>query len=561
MLDAQDARFEARLGRDPDDLETWVELASHVSRAGRLPGFLGEGRQGPRLQSLLERNPERQDLARLWATLLGLELVPRRAARPGTWWRSRGRLAEAEEHDYDRATGRPLYLREASTGQVFAWIPPGEFWMGAEDGDPRGLPHERPRHLVQLGTGFYMGVTPVTASQFEALMRGRDPPPGPPGPPATGIRWLHAVELAAALGDRGRGLGAAGWGFRLPSEAEWEYACRGGEDGEAPPERLDLLAWHLRNAGGAPRPVGGKGPNPFGLHDMLGNVWEWCLDRFHPDYRGAPSHGEPWYRPEDADQDPDEVGERVLRGGSVKQSPEELTVTARKGRDARLHPRNSTCGVRLVLSPEARPLEGELAGRLRMTTDEALDRLRSLAEIPPDEPLEDEVRELFEAILVHFQDRQDVRCIVPLLEVFQGDPDPDAAPPSLLEPEEDERPEDDRYPLTPGRIWGAMLYAEIHPVLEAHPREDVLEGLRSVLESSDPGLRIRALDLPLFDPALADLYRISLRSRHRDERYLAAIKLQRVCSPEDLAAVREALEDEPEEAVRRILEEILEEHE
>jgi formylglycine-generating enzyme required for sulfatase activity len=81
--------------------------------------------------------------------------------------------------------------------------------------------------------------------------------------------------------------------YRLPSEAEWEYACRAGgtEETYGP---VDAIAWVAENAGGTTHPVGLKRPNAFGLHDMLGNVPEWCQDTWHPDYKEAPTDGSAW---------------------------------------------------------------------------------------------------------------------------------------------------------------------------------------------------------------------------------------------------------------------------
>jgi formylglycine-generating enzyme required for sulfatase activity len=130
--------------------------------------------------------------------------------------------------------------------------------------------------------------------------------------PVESVSWFEAVEFCNALsrledlvpvyrldGDR-VGQDRAADGYRLPTEAEWEHACRAGTSGPRYGP-LDEIAWHRGNSGQRPRPVGGKQPNAWGLHDMLGNVWEWCWDvydaRIYDSYRvlrGGGWFDEPW---------------------------------------------------------------------------------------------------------------------------------------------------------------------------------------------------------------------------------------------------------------------------
>jgi formylglycine-generating enzyme required for sulfatase activity len=561
MFEISLADFQRRLKEDPEDPELWVGLARQATRTDRVPGFLTSGRDAPCLRRLLERHPDQRELAHLWARLVGVELV---RAPPGSAWRRRQRLGQAEDHDYDRHTGMPLRIRVPELDMVFAWIPPGEFWMGSPDDDPRGLPHERPRHTVAIPEGLYMATTPVTRDQFVRVLDAhpwtRAAGDGPR--PATGVRWAHATEFCLA-GHEQAGAQRAGYQLRLPSEAEWEYAARAGRDVVEAAEDVPREAWHVGNAPDGVRPVGERAPNPWGLYDVTGNVWEWCLDRFHEGYAGAPGDGAP--RLDAPTDEVDEVegdpGRRALRGGSVEQAIEELSVTMRKGRQAGLHTPHATYGMRPVLTRRWIDEVAPPGGGAPLTSARALQDLRELAEIPADEPLDEETVATFERAVGHFRMRQDPRCVVPLLEVFRGPPDPGAEPASLLDPGDvTPRSEDHVYELIPEQVWGAMLYGGILPALEAQPRSEVLRGLRLVLQGSDPAQRIRAMDLPLTDPSLADLYRRSLRSEHRDERYLAAERLRMVMGPDDLAAVREAYEDEPSEAVRAVLEEILEEH-
>jgi formylglycine-generating enzyme required for sulfatase activity len=95
--------------------------------------------------------------------------------------------------------------------------------------------------------------------------------------------------------------------IRLPSASEWEYACRAGTDGDFAGD-VDQMGWHRANSGHRTHLVGQKKPNAWGLYDMHGNVWEWCLDRWHRNYEGAPTDGSPWMS--------GETFEPVMRGGS-----------------------------------------------------------------------------------------------------------------------------------------------------------------------------------------------------------------------------------------------------
>jgi uncharacterized protein (TIGR02996 family) len=157
-------------------------------------------------------------------------------------------------------------------------IPPGSFWMGtlAEEGG-EGLT-ETPRHLVTLTRGFWMGVYQFTQAQWQLVMG--DSPSHFSGPtcPVETITWSRSKECCAQLSERFGGR------FRLPSEAEWEYACRAGTysayhsgNDEA---ALARAGWYAKNSDRRTMPVGELTPNAWGLHDMHGNVYEWCADRF-----------------------------------------------------------------------------------------------------------------------------------------------------------------------------------------------------------------------------------------------------------------------------------------
>ena len=197
-------------------------------------------------------------------------------------------------------------------------VPPGEFLMGSEN----RYFSEAPALPVRIRRGFLLGRYPVTQAQWLAVM-GDNPSAfrDPPDRPVDGVSWEQAAEFCRRLGNQ------SGYHIRLPSEAEWEYACRAGtpgefffgpwgpvlDDNEVPWEARQALceyAWFDLNSADGTQPVGLKRPNPWGLHDMLGNVWEWCADVWHADYAGAPDDGSPWTQGEERQP------RRCLRGGA-----------------------------------------------------------------------------------------------------------------------------------------------------------------------------------------------------------------------------------------------------
>ena len=185
-------------------------------------------------------------------------------------------------------------------------VPAGAFVMGSPENEAGHEPEEV-AHRVILSREFYLGRAPVTRRQWAALMGGSPPDSSAADEPMTAVSWHDAQRFIARLAER-HPSGV----FRLPTEAEWEYACRAGTstpfaggDSEAD---LARLAWYAGNSGGAPHPVATKAPNAWGLHDMHGNVFEWCQD---------------WEGPYPAKDATDPVGppageKRVLRGGCFK---------------------------------------------------------------------------------------------------------------------------------------------------------------------------------------------------------------------------------------------------
>ncbi len=225
-----------------------------------------------------------------------------------------------------------LPITVSPLGVAMATIPAGSFQMGGIE----GRPEEAPMRDVAITRPFLLGIFPVTQGQYKALM-GDSPKPECKGPdtlPMECVTWLNAISFCNVLsikerlrpyykidGDRVTCLG--GTGYRLPTEAEWEYACRAGsttryffgEDDGA----LSQNAWFDENSEGKTHAVGLWPPNAFSLHDVHGNVWEWCWD---------------WFGAYDVNsvvnpKGPDTGSKRVLRGGSWHDTPFMLRSAAR----------------------------------------------------------------------------------------------------------------------------------------------------------------------------------------------------------------------------------------
>lgn len=196
-------------------------------------------------------------------------------------------------------------------GLTYVWIPPGTFRMGClgpAAGRTRGmnaeecLGNELPRHSVTLTAGFWLGQTLVTQLAYRRLMAADRSNFPNDQLPVDGVAW----DAATAFCERA--------GMRLPTEAEWEWASRGGlaEERYGP---LDQIAWYRGNSGGQPHAVGQKQPSPYGLYDMLGNVWEWVADWYAPYRSVQPCCDDPAEAVLDP-KGPTTGQYRVLRGGS-----------------------------------------------------------------------------------------------------------------------------------------------------------------------------------------------------------------------------------------------------
>lgn len=234
--------------------------------------------------------------------------------------------------------------------QRLRWIPAGRFVMGSPKDEPGRYDDEGPQHEVTVGEGYFLADTPCTQALWQAVMGDNPSRFQSPQRPVERVSWQDSRRFLRQLNTHVPGLSAT-----LPTETQWEYACRAGTTTATyggPTEialgpeglALDRIAWHggnsrlgfeleaiaspggrevAREHSGGTHPVAQKGANSFGLYDMLGNVWEWCADAWDRDA----------YRP-GADSQPKEPGlreERVIRGGSWSSYPRHVRAAYRRG--------------------------------------------------------------------------------------------------------------------------------------------------------------------------------------------------------------------------------------
>ncbi|UKO97502.1 bifunctional serine/threonine-protein kinase/formylglycine-generating enzyme family protein [Nostoc sp. UHCC 0870] len=230
-----------------------------------------------------------------------------------------------KKHEINRIRGRAEYFREnLSNGVVLDMvaIPGGKFLMGSPENEPGRYDSESPEHQVNVKP-FFMGKFPVTQAQWQAVAGftkvNIDLNPEPScfkgaNSPVERVSWYDAVEFCARLSQK------TGRIYCLPSEAEWEYACRAGTT--TPYYFGETITKDLANYGNSYQQTTdvGKFPaNPFGLYDMHGSIWEWCLDDWHNNYEGAPIDGSSWF--DDHNHLYQKQGRALLRGGSWINNP------------------------------------------------------------------------------------------------------------------------------------------------------------------------------------------------------------------------------------------------
>jgi formylglycine-generating enzyme required for sulfatase activity len=239
-------------------------------------------------------------------------------------------------------------------GMELVYVPAGSSMMGSENGGA----DEQPVHRVTIGKPFYMGKYEVTQAQWQDVMSNNPSRFKGSNLPVEQVSWDDAQDFIRRLNER-----KDGFIYRLPTEAEWEYACRAGATGDYA-GGLDVMGWYgnnsgrrhldalevwrtdrsnygslITNNGNQTHPVGQKQPNAFGLYDMHGNVWEWCQDWYHDTYAVAPSDGSAW-------ESGGEQARRVLRGCSWVSNGMNCRSAVRAGNSPEDH--NSNDGLRVV---------------------------------------------------------------------------------------------------------------------------------------------------------------------------------------------------------------------
>jgi formylglycine-generating enzyme required for sulfatase activity len=272
-----------------------------------------------------------------WSRARGTErtvVPPGTASKPPSWADDWG------VDDYGRWVSFSVPAADGSpVSQRMRWIPPGRFMRGSPDDEPGRYDDEGPRRAVTIADGFWLFDTPCTQALWQAVMGNNPSRFKSPTRPVEQVSFTDVQAFLRKLNDLLPSLNLG-----LPSEAQWEYACRAGTvvatyagemqilgDYNAPV--LDTIAWYGGNSGvgfeldngydssdwpgkqyehnkAGTHPVAQKAANPWGLYDMLGNVWEWCADHWHDNYDRAPDDGSAWLSRGGG------AAARVLRGGS-----------------------------------------------------------------------------------------------------------------------------------------------------------------------------------------------------------------------------------------------------
>ena len=210
---------------------------------------------------------------------------------------------------------RQLPVEEPPIGLQFVKIPAGAFMMGCSPGDDQCSADEQPAHRVRITKPFELGKYEVTQAQYLVVTGKSLNSIKVEGLPVDLVSWSDVQGFLSKLNDR-----HDGYRYRLPTEAEWEYAARAGTNAVTA-GKLEGVAWYDRNARSQTHSVGQKEPNAWGLHDMYGNVFEWVQDWYGDDYYAASPEADP--------AGPATGQRRVLRGGSWIYSAEYLRVSVR----------------------------------------------------------------------------------------------------------------------------------------------------------------------------------------------------------------------------------------
>jgi formylglycine-generating enzyme required for sulfatase activity len=202
--------------------------------------------------------------------------------------------AEAARTDFLASNGGDVIVLSSSVQMPVAFIRPGSFTMGSPANED-GRSSDEDQAEVTLSQPFWLAKTEVSQAQWEAVMGNNPSTFKAPNLPVENVSWEDAQSFIGKLNEKQ--ILPPGWKFALPTEAQWEYACRAGEKGPYSGGSLDEVGWYDGNSGSKTHEVGQKQVNAWGLHDMHGNVYEWCVDWYDDTLKGGtdptgPSQGD-----------------------------------------------------------------------------------------------------------------------------------------------------------------------------------------------------------------------------------------------------------------------------
>jgi len=293
---------------DLDSEDGLFSLLSGVTGApGELEGFR-KVEVSEKMKSMVTRHREAANAAKAKAVREATE-VKARAVREAAESKAKAEREATEakakltaEMGAGRVGGAMAVPLAGKTIMTFAFCPAGSFTMGAPSSETGSCSDEN-QVCVTIRKGFWMAKTEVTQAQWRAVLGSNPSRFTGDDLPVENVSWDDTQEFIKKL--NGSGIMPDGWNMALPTEAQWEYACRAGEAGSYSGGSLDQVAWYGKNSEFHTQAVGTKKPNTWGLHDMHGNVWEWCSDWYSDTLPGGTDP-----------TGPDSGVLRVRRGGS-----------------------------------------------------------------------------------------------------------------------------------------------------------------------------------------------------------------------------------------------------
>jgi formylglycine-generating enzyme required for sulfatase activity len=325
------ADFDRVLKLNTDDAQVYYERGSVYYQLGEYQKSLDDYHQAWLLDPHIPNLAYRRDVTKGILKQIEIDQLKQVEQRKGEKLSLEIISVNTWGEEINRKTST-VYQKQENLGEginlAMIYIPAGTFFMGANSGEIGASEDEYPQHQVNISQPFYMSKYPITQAQYKVIMNGENPSDAEGDQrPVERITWNMAINYCQRLSAK------TGKTYRLPSEAEWEYAARAGTQtpfhfGET---LTDKLANYRANYtyGNGPRgaelgetiDVGNYPPNAFGLSDIHGNVWEWCQDDWHKNYYNAPNDGNAWLNTDS--------NIKILRGGSWCDGPNYCRVATR----------------------------------------------------------------------------------------------------------------------------------------------------------------------------------------------------------------------------------------